>query len=221
MSDAKQKKVIVAVIAAVAVVAVLAGGYFMLISPKQAKAAQLQSAAADTQNKLTVALAAARQPAGGTTNDASDLFRLSKAMPDSADTAGAILDLVAAAKATGVTIDGLNEPSDPTPATNGGTELTLAVIATLHGRYGQLTNFLGRIRRLVAVSNGTVDAHGRLFGVDSIGLVADPPNTSTLKATVNFEMYVYPVTATASTASTPTTTTPATSSDLSAAGASN
>ena len=216
MSDARKKQVIVGGAFAAVAIVILLGGYMFVISPKQASAARLQREAADTQSKLTLALAAARHPAPGATNDASDLFRLSKAMPDEVDSSGAILDLVAAGKATGVTIDGLST-ADPLPATTGSYEL-VPVIATLHGRYPQLTSFLARVRRLVGVHHGAIGARGRLFGVDSITLAPDPANSTTLKATVNFETYVYSSTP----APAPATTTPPTSnSDLSAAGATN
>lgn len=216
MSDARKKQVIVGGAFAAAVIVILLGGYMFVISPKQASAARLQREAADTQSKLTLALAAARHPAPGATSDASDLFRLSKAMPDEVDSSGAILDLVAAGKATGVTIDGLST-ADPLPAPAGAYEL-VPVIATLHGRYPQLTRFLARVRRLVAVRHGAIDARGRLFSVDSVTLAPDAANSTTLKATVNFETYVYSSTP----APAPTTTTPAeSSSDLSAAGATN
>jgi Tfp pilus assembly protein PilO len=216
VTDARKKKVIVGGAFAAVALVILLGGYMFVVSPKQATAARLQREAADTQSKLTLALAAARHPAPGANNDASDLFRLSKAMPDDVDSSGAILDLVAAGKATGVTIDGLST-ADPLPATAGAYEL-VPVIATLHGRYGQLTSFLARVRRLVVVRNGAIGARGRLFGVDSITLAPDPANSTTLKATVNFETYVYSTTV----APAPTTTTPpASNSDLSAAGATN
>ena len=73
-------------------------------------------------------------------------------MPDRVDTAGAILDLVAVARATGVTIDGL-QPSDPTPATSSGYE-SVPLTATVSGKYGQLTNFLAGMQRLVVVRHG-------------------------------------------------------------------
>jgi len=206
VSEAKKKKLITGGAFAAAVLVVLIGGYMFVVSPKQATAARLQREAADTQSKLTLALAAARHPAPGATTDASNLFRLSKAMPDAVDSSGAILDLVAAGKATGVTVDGLST-ADPLPATAGGYEL-VPVVATLHGRYGQLTNFLARVRRLVVVRHSMVGARGRLFGVDSINLVPDPANSTTLKAIVNFETYVYSSTV----AATPTTAPPSCSS---------
>lgn len=218
MNDAKKKKLIVGAAFAALTLVVLLGGYVLVISPKRAAAASLQSAAADTQSKLTLALAIARHPAPGATNDAADLFRLSKAMPENVDTADAILDLVAAGKATGVTVDGLST-TDPVAAPSGGYELA-PIMATLHGRYGQLTNFFGRVRRLVVVHNGQVGARGRLFGVDSIALAGDTAATTRLTATVTFETYVYSSTLAASPPA--TATTPAASgSSVSAAGASN
>lgn len=217
MTDARKKKLIVGGGFAALALAVLVGGYLFVVSPKQATAASLQREAADTQSKLMLALAAARHPAHGSTVDASDLFRLSKAMPDTVDTADAILDLAAVGQATGVTVDGLST-ADPAPAPTGSYEL-VPITATLHGRYGQLTNFLARVRKLVGVRNGQVGVRGRLFGVDSIQLAPDSTDASALQATVTFETYVYSSTL----AATPTTTTtpPAASSGLSAAGATN
>jgi Tfp pilus assembly protein PilO len=215
MSDAGQKKLIISLAFALGVLAVLAGGYLMVLSPKQSKAASLQTSIDDTQNKLTLALAAAHSPSGKNTVDASDLFRLSKAMPDRVDTAGAILDLAAVARATGVSIDGLT-PADPTaPLTGTGYEL-VPIAATISGRYAQITTFMKQIQRLVAVNQGRVVANGRLFGVDSIQLAPEAPNSLTLKATVKLETYIYSA---ASTAPAATTTTPATTDDLSATGA--
>jgi Tfp pilus assembly protein PilO len=215
VSDAKKKKLILVGAFAAAVLVVLIGGYMLVISPKQATAARLQHEAADTQNKLTLALVAARHPAPGAKTDASNLFRLSKAMPDDVDSSGAILDLVAAAKATGVSIDGLST-ADPLAAPAGGYEL-VPVVATVSGRYGQVTNFLARVRRLVAVRHGVVGAHGRLFGVDSISLAPGQSNPTNLSATVNFETYVY----SGAIAAAPTPAPAPSGSDLSAAGATN
>ena len=215
MSAAKQKQVMISGAFALGVVAVLLVGYLMLISPKKSKAADLQRETATTQSQLTIAQAVARHPGGRSPVGAPDLFRLSKAMPDAVDTAGAILDLAAAGKATGVSVDGLTT-SDPVPATTGGFEL-VPITANLLGTYSQLTNFLARVRRLVGVRDGKIVAHGRLFGVDGIQFVPNETDSQVLKATVKFQTYVYSTAAAAAAA--PTTTTPAPTNDLSAAGA--
>jgi Tfp pilus assembly protein PilO len=213
VSDAAQKKVIIAVAFAVGVLVVLAGGYLMVISPKQTKSSALQKQVDDTSNKLTLALAAARRPSGQAQIDASDLFRLSKAMPDRVDTAGAILDLSAVAHAAGVTVDSLT-PSDPVaPTTGSGYEL-VGISATFGGTYAQVTSFVKQIQRLVSVNKGRINANGRLFGIDSIQLAPDTPDSVLLKATVKLETYMYSATATA-----PVTAPTTPSSDLSASGA--
>jgi Tfp pilus assembly protein PilO len=213
VTDAKQKQLIVSGAFAVGVLAVLIVGYLMLISPKKSKAVDLKREVANAQSQLTIAQAVARHPGGKSPAGAPDLFRLSKAMPDRVDTAGAILDLAAVGKATGVTVDGLT-PSEPVAATAGGYEL-VPISASLLGTYRQLTNFLARLRRLVVVRHDQIDARGRLFGVDSIQFLPSETDSAVLNATIKFETYVYSSAA----AATPTTTTPASTSDLSASGA--
>jgi Tfp pilus assembly protein PilO len=213
----KKKEMIVGGSLAALALVVLVGGYMLVISPKRSAAASLQREAAETQSKLTLALAQASHPSPGTTIDATELFRLSKAMPDRVDTADAILDLVRVGKATGVTVDGLST-ADPTPATDGTYQL-VPITATLGGRYIQIANFLDRVRHLVAVRDGQIGARGRLFGVDSISLAQQTDAKLTgLKATVVFETYVY---SSGAAAAPPASTTPPadSSSDLSAAGA--
>ena len=48
MSDARQKKIIIAVGFAVGILVIVAGGYLMVISPKQTKATELQKQIDDT-----------------------------------------------------------------------------------------------------------------------------------------------------------------------------
>jgi Tfp pilus assembly protein PilO len=215
VSDAAQKKLIIAVAFAVGVLAVLAGGYLMVISPKQSKASSLQTQIDDTSNKLTLALAAARRPSGQAQVDSSDLFRLSKAMPDRVDTAGAILDLSAVAHSAGVTVDALI-PSDPVVPTSGSGYELVGIQATFGGTYAQVTNFVKQIQRLVAIKKGRISANGRLFGIDSIQLAPETPDALLLKATVKLETYMYSATA-AAPVTDPTTTT--SSNDLTASGA--
>jgi Tfp pilus assembly protein PilO len=213
VSDARQKKIIIAVAFAVGILVIVAGGYLMVISPKQTKATELQKQIDDTSSKLTLALAAARRPSGQAQIDASDLFRLSKAMPDRVDTAGAILDLSAVAHAAGVKVESLT-PSDPVlPTTGSGYEL-IGIQATFSGSYAQVTSFVKQIQRLVSINKGRINANGRLFGIDSVQLTPDTPDSLLLKATVKLETYMYSATASAPVAA-PTTP----STDLSASGA--
>src|SRR5262249_16121558 len=161
----RKKTLLVAAGCAIGVLIVLVGGYMTLVSPKKAKVASLQKNIAASQKKVATALAASRHPARGQEDHAPDLVGLAKAMPDQVDIAGAILDLNATARATGVALDGIT-PSTPVAGTGDYQSVPISVV--MHGRYAGFTNFLRALKQLVVVRHGTVHAHGRLFGVDSV-----------------------------------------------------
>lgn len=214
MTKQRKRLLILVGVCAAAFLLVVAGGYFLLVSPKASKASQLRQQVDAMQSKLSAALAAAHQPTTGSSGDAPEVFRLTKAMPDRVDIAGALLDLDATARATGVVLDGIT-PSVPAPGTSG--YESVPVQAVLHGRYGQFTTFLGRLKTLVAVRDGKVTANGRLFGVDSIQFAAGDAGLPQLKATVQLEVYVYTPTSSTPSSSTPSSST--SSGSLSATGA--
>ena len=224
MTKERKKTLAIAAGCALGVLVVLVGGYMMLVSPEKAKAASLHRDIAGAQTKLATARAAARRPSRPTGGGAPDLFRLSKAMPDQVDIAGAILDLNATAQATGVVLDGLT-PAAPAPSSSGVAYQSVPIQVMLHGRYGQFTNYLRALKQLVVVRHGKVNARGRLFGVDSIQFDEGEDGFPQLKATIKLEAYTYsPSSTSASTTPTttaPTTTTPDSSSttSVSAAGA--
>ena len=211
--DAKQKKLLMIGGCVVLVLAILGGGYFMVISPKRAKAASLDTEVAATQSQIAVARVAATHPKSHA--GVPELFRLNKAMPDRLDTAGAILDLVAVAHATGVSVDGI-APVGPTPAAGGYQSATMT--ATVGGRYGQLTNFIAGLEHLVVVRGGKLtDVRGRLFGINGIQFAEGEAHLPQLKATIKLETYIYAPAGAAPTTPTTTTTTPS-NSDLAASG---
>jgi Tfp pilus assembly protein PilO len=211
IADPKQKKLIMIGGCVVLVLAILAGGYFMLISPKRAKAASIETQVAATQSQIALARVAAMHPKSHA--GVPELFRLNKAMPDRLDTAGAILDLVAVGHATGVSVDGI-APLGLTPATGG--YQSASMTATVSGRYNQLTNFVAGLERLVGVKGGKItNVSGRLFGIDSIQFSEGDAHFPQIKATIKLETYVFAPAGSAP--ATPTTTTPS-NSDLAASG---
>jgi hypothetical protein len=212
MTKERKRMLLVAAACVAGVLVVLVGGYMTLVSPKKAKASSLQEEIAATQTKVATALAASRHPARRTQDHTPDLFRLSKAMPDQLDIAGAILDLNATARATGVALDGVT-PATPVPATG---YQSVPIDVLMHGRYAQFTNFLRALKQLVVLRHGTVDARGRLFGVDSIQFAEGDHNFPQLKATLKLEAYTYaPSPGATDTTTTDTTTTPDSSSSTS------
>lgn len=213
IADPKQKKLLMIGGCVVLVLAILGGGYFMVISPKRAKAASIDTQVAATQSQIALARVAATHPKGHA--GVPELFRLDKAMPDRLDTAGAILDLVAVGHATGVSIDGI-APVGPTASTGG--YQTATMTATVSGRYGQLTNFVAGLEHLVVTKGGKVTSvTGRLFGIDGIQFAEGEAHFPQIKATIKLETYIYAPAGAAPTTTTTTTTTPS-NSDLSASG---
>jgi hypothetical protein len=92
-----------------------------------------------------------------------------------------------------------------------GSYTVLPISVTFQGNFYNLADFLYRLRSLVSVHAGTLDATGRLFSVDTLTF-----NESTLKfpqiqATLVIDAFVYgtgvPPTATIPTTTTSTTTT--------------
>jgi hypothetical protein len=92
------------------------------------------------------------------------------------------------------------------------------------GNFYDLSDFLYRLRNLVDVRNGTLDATGRLFTVDSLSFGEGLKRFPEIQATMTIDAYTYgtaaPATSppaaappTGSTSSTDTTSTDTTSTD--------
>jgi Tfp pilus assembly protein PilO len=216
MTKERKKTLVIVAGCALGVLVVLVGGYMTLVSPKKARDAALQHDIAAEQNKLASAHAAARHRDRPDSNRASDLFRLSKAMPDQVDIAGAILDLNAVARASGVRLDGLTPSA---PVASSGSYESVPIQVLMHGRYGQFTNFLGRLKQLVGLRHGDVDARGRLFAVDSIQFAAGDDGFPQLSATLQIEAYTYSPSKATSPPTTTSTDSSSGSTSVSAAGA--
>ena len=95
----------------------------------------------------------------------------------------------------------------------------LPITLTVAGNFYTVTDLLYRLRNLVYVRSGALQANGRLFSVNSV--VLSPSNGKTIAATIAVDTYVYGgTTVAAPSTTTPSTTTTSTpSSGPSAAGA--
>ena len=77
-------------------------------------------------------------------------------MPDTDDMPGIILDLNSVADATGIKFLSI-QPSAPTPKTG---YSAIQIALTFEGNYFDLTDFLFRLRNLVAVRDGHLASAG-------------------------------------------------------------
>jgi Tfp pilus assembly protein PilO len=150
-------------------------GYFALISPKRSSAASLkkQTAAVEAQinaNRSTgfmQALPAVRS---------ANVFGLAKAMPKTVEMPNVMLQLNQLASASGITFDQV------TPTAAGSTPSTALTTATdtadpfaaqpiqvtFTGSFYNMISFLQRLRNLVRVEHGHLQAQGRLFDVSDV-----------------------------------------------------
>jgi hypothetical protein len=218
----RSKAGVVGVAVALAVL-ICAGGWFLLVGPKRSTAEELDGRIAGIESQIQERKALLAAPEANVKFRASDLFRLTKAMPDSAQTAGVLLEINRLAGLREIEFTSIR-PDSPLPVT-GYTVHPFTV--TLEGRFGNISRFLGDVRRLVRVRKHRLDARGRLFAVDSVSLgkpetKKDFPN---VKATVTINAFVYGGTAPAvpgaegESTTTPDQTTPPSSTGTVAAGA--
>jgi type IV pilus assembly PilO-like protein len=153
----------------VALVAVAALGYLALIAPKRSVAADLDRQTAAVQAKVAEYRAATPTQQAARAAKAATVFKLVKAMPEKTDMSGVILELGEVASGSGIVFDAIT----PGVATAENGYHALPITLVFRGNYYGLTDFLFRLRNLVAVRDGRLSAHGRLFAVDTVSFVED------------------------------------------------
>jgi Tfp pilus assembly protein PilO len=172
----------------VGLLAVAALSYLFVIGPKRSAATDVQSQIDATQaqidaNKAARTAAAAPPPEPV---DVSELFRLSKAIPDRADMAEVILELNGIAKDTGITFESI-VPLGAAPADG---YQVMPIDLSFEGNFYALSDFLFRLRNLVAVRDGQVIANGRLFNVQKIAFGEGTDRFPEIKATLTVNAFV-------------------------------
>jgi hypothetical protein len=165
------QSVVIALIVLGFVVAGL-GGWFMLIGPQKSKAKALDTQITDTNNAISAARALTLEAKKGAQIRVADLFRLTKAMPDQTDMPGILLELSQVAEDSGITFDQIAPSTTATPISG---YLAIPITVDFEGNFYDLSDFLYRLRNLVDVRRGALDATGRLFAIDQIEFAEAPP----------------------------------------------
>jgi Tfp pilus assembly protein PilO len=200
LSDGKK----IAAIAGALLLVVLIG-YFALIAPKRSSAASLKKQTAAVQKQIdsnrstafTQALPAVRS---------ANIFGLAKAMPKQVEMPNVILQLNQLASASGITFDQVT----PTPSNASTTVPTTAttdpfaaqpIQVSFTGTFYNLVSFLQRVRNLVRVENGKLQASGRLFDVSDVefcalnartpSCITQPPSQIPLPAPVGGSGFIH------------------------------
>jgi hypothetical protein len=138
-----------------------------------------------------------------------------------------VLELSELARDTGISFESIS----PQPIAAVGSYSVLPISVTFNGNFYNLADFLYRLRSLVTVHAGRLDATGRLFSVDTLTFNESELKFPQIQATLVVDAFVYaaapasvpaatPPAATSAPATTETTTTGETpSSSASATGA--
>jgi hypothetical protein len=183
-----QQPVVIALIVAGFAVAGL-GGWFMLISPQRSKAVELDTQIADTNNAISAARALTLEAKKGAQIRVADLFRLTKAMPDQTDMPGILLQLNQVAEDSGISFEQITPSTTATPVSG---YLAIPITVEFRGNFYDLSDFLYRLRNLVDVRRGALDATGRLFAIDSIEFAeASPPGFPEIRAHLVIDAFVF------------------------------
>ena len=164
----------------------LVAGWFLVVAPKRHDASALKQQIADTRDQISVAQGV-KTPTAPPPIRVADLFKLSRAMPNTADIPGVILQLSSVAAETGVQFESIT-PHDPVSY---GAYQQVSVDLSFEGRFYDLSDFLYRLRNLVGVHHGVLNATGRLFTVDSITFNQGTENFPQVKATLTVSAYVF------------------------------
>jgi Tfp pilus assembly protein PilO len=175
-------------------VAFAAIGYLGLVSPQRSKAKDLETQIESTQQQISAARIASQVKPVNPHVD--DLFRLTKAMPANPDMPGILLELSRVAAQSGISFDSIT-PSAPVA---GAGFQTLPIELNFQGNYYELSDFIFRLRTLVAKRDDKLDVGGRLYRIDSIDFSAD---SDVLAAKLSAKAYIYAPGSTATPAATP------------------
>jgi Tfp pilus assembly protein PilO len=198
-------------------VLLLALGWLVLLGPKQRHVSDLHKQEQATRAQITADIARAAEARGARgvpTIKTADVYKLNKAMPSSADMPDLLIELDQTAKDAGVGLDSLG--FGPPAASADGTYSSIQITVLAKGNFYALTDFLYRLRNLVYVSNGALQASGRIF---SVGVFALTPAQKNLSAQITLDTYLYGSSSSGTaTPGTTTTTTPATTTTTSSSG---
>lgn len=225
----KQTPQAVWIAAIVGVVLLLgAAGWFLVISPQRSKAVELQKQIDETQSQIDTARSLVAKAKNTPKIRVADLFRLTKAMPDQAEMADIVLELNHIARGTGITFQSITPGGSV--VLSGYQAVPINVI--FEGNFYDLVDFLFRVRTLVDVRRGALDANGRMFAVDTLSFVEGEDRFPQIKATLTIDAFVFGTAAPATIAppgtttgaagggatTTPATTTPATTTPATTTG---
>lgn len=188
MSRVKQDPKLALIAGAGALALVLAAAWFLLVAPKRDEAVALEQDVAAKQVELQQKRAALAQPSAAVKVRASDLYRLTKALPDTNEMPAILLDVNRIAARNKLAFSSIT----PGSAVLGTGSVSLPIVITVQGRFSSVSKFLRDMRTIVRVRGGLLDARGRTYSVSQVDLGApDKVTFPVVKATVTLNAHAF------------------------------
>jgi Tfp pilus assembly protein PilO len=183
------------IITAVVAVVLIVAWYFLLFSPMQRKASDLDTQVQSAQNALDVAnqevvkLESYKKTAP---QSRAEIVRLGKMLPMSEGMPGLIIELSKTAEASGVSIASISRGTTSPGSPFGIQTVSLQV----SGRYFDIEDFLYRLEEYVAFRNASFRVTGRLLQVTTLSMAASTGTTTSsgspeLAVTVGLNAYLW------------------------------
>jgi Tfp pilus assembly protein PilO len=163
------------------------GFWFLIVAPKRALAGELAAELATTELAVSTARTAATAPPDSQPIAVADIFRLAKAMPGVTDMPGILLELARIADETGIEFQSIS----PQASTVEGDYQVVPISLIFDGNFYELSDLLFRLRTLVGVRHGELEATGRLFAVETIDFAESTDGFPDLTANLTLNAYVY------------------------------
>lgn len=183
------------------------GGYTFVVSPQNAETAKLKVQVTAEQGQVYKRRAQLKAGLHPPAIQTADLFRLARAMPDRTDMPGIILTLSDVAREAGINFDLIEPVASGVASASAGSYQVQRIHLLFNGDFYGLSDFLYRLRNLVVVHDGKLEAMGRLFNVDTVTFSVQANDFPKISAELYVNAYVYSSTPPAA-STTPTTTTP-------------
>jgi hypothetical protein len=176
MKLTKRDMILLAIIGALAV---LGGAYWFVIKPANAELSSQRDQLAQVQEESAGLRDTLQRASGATRGDAqraAERLRLAKALPDSTETPGVVVQLQRLADRANVELTSIKTNNFSDFGTIRGTEFEIRVT----GRFFDVDDFLYRLHRQVAVDERDRPIiGGRLFATTSVDLSLDQGDAAT------------------------------------------
>lgn len=162
-------------------------GWFLLVSPKRSEAAKLAAEVATAETRVDAARLALTRKDDAQPIAVADIFRVSKAMPASADMPGILLELARLADESGISFESITPQSSAAEASFQRVPIALS----FDGNFYELSDFLFRLRTMVRVRSSELHVSGRLFDVSTLSFEESAHGFPDLRANLTVDAFVY------------------------------